>query len=180
MVQSSIVFVLLVFVSISTAFCPLYGPVFPAPTNLAAASTIKDALEKLTTTYDDALRGGNGSTAAGPNSGVRAVQIFSLDSDDSVYEYYYDGTILSNTTGVKHMDGNAIVRVGSLSKLITTYLLLKEVGDGAWDLRVTDVIPELKGNEKWKEDELAFTKWQEVTLGTLAGQISGVVVNCEC
>ncbi|KAF2252847.1 beta-lactamase/transpeptidase-like protein [Trematosphaeria pertusa] len=157
---------LLAFLPWTSAFCPLHGPVFPAPKDLASSSVFQAALRNLTIAYD---------TGLASTSGAIAVQIFASDSSVPLFEYYRDGTTLSNTTGVKKVDGDSIWRIASISKLVTVYLLLKEVGDAYWNVPVTDVIPELKGNVKWRENEVDFVKWDDVTLGALAGQISGVV-----
>ncbi|KAF2681980.1 beta-lactamase/transpeptidase-like protein [Lentithecium fluviatile CBS 122367] len=168
---------LLPLVSVASAFCPWYGPVFPQAKNLASSATIQTALEKLKSTYDTGLLTGNSSADSVPNSSAASVQIFSVESEKPLFEYYHDGAVLNTTVGVKTLDGESIIRIASISKLITVYLWLKEIGDGWWDVPVTDVIPELKGAEKWEENEVDFIKWEDVTIGALAGQTSGILGN---
>jgi len=170
---------LLSLASVAIAFCPWNGPVFPTPQNLGSSATVQSALEKLKSAYETGLLTGNSSTDTVPNSSAAAVQIYSIDSEKPIFEWYHDGTILNTTVGVKTLDGDSIVRVASISKLLTVYLLLKEAGDGWWNMPVTDVIPELKGHDKWKENDVDFVKWSDVTIGSLAGQISGIPVDCK-
>jgi CubicO group peptidase (beta-lactamase class C family) len=171
---------LLSLTSVVSAFCPWYGPVFPPPKDLTSSATFQTALQKLTSAYDTGIVDGNSSTDAIPASSAIGVQIFSVDSEGPLYEYYRDGTIINATVGVKTLDGESVIRVGSISKLITVYVLLNEIGDGWWDVPITDVIPELKNNQKWKENEVDFVNWETITIGALAGQISGLPADCEC
>jgi CubicO group peptidase (beta-lactamase class C family) len=161
----------------ANAFCPWNGPVFPPPQNPASSTTFQSAIEKLKSALDAGLLTGNSSTDTVHNSSAAAVHIYSTNSEKPLFEWYHDGTILNTTIGVKALDGDSIVRVASISKLLTVYLLLKEAGDGWWDVPVTDVIPELKAGKE-KENEVDFVKWSGVTIGSLAGQISGIPVDC--
>jgi CubicO group peptidase (beta-lactamase class C family) len=160
--------------------CSWQGPAFPEPQDIASSPTFQSALEKLKSTFETGILAGNSSTDTIPNTSAAAVHIFSVDSEKPLFEWYHDGTILNTTVGVKHLDGDSIIRVASISKLLTVYLLLKEAGDGWWNVPVTDVIPELKEHDKWKENEVDFVKWSDVTIGSLAGQISGIPVDCKC
>jgi hypothetical protein len=170
---------LLLLSSVVSAFCPWYGPVFPPPTKLASSATFQTALQKLKSAYDVGLIAGNSSTGTIPGSSVVGVHIFSVDSEEPIFEYYHDSPILNTTVGVKTLDGDAIIRVGSISKLLAVYLLLNEAGDGWWDVPIADVIPELNGDKKWKEDDIDFVDWDAVTIGALAGQNSGLPAYCK-
>lgn len=172
----------LLFVSVlpfSYAYCPLYGPVFPPPTNVANSDIIKNALQDLKKTFDAGFASQNSSYGRVDSTGANAIQIFSLDDSAPLFEYYHDGTTLSNSTGVHKIDGDSIYRIGSISKLFTVYMFLAELGDGYWDVRAGDVIPELKGRTQWKENEIDYVKWEDVTLGALAGQVAGVTRDCK-
>jgi hypothetical protein len=169
---------LLSLVPVATAFCPWNGPVFPPPQNFISSPTFQSALQKLSQIYESGLTTDNSSTGIVFNSSAAAVHIYSADSEKPLFEWYHDGTILNTTVGVKTFDGDSIIRIASISKLLTVYMLLKEAGDGWWDVPVTDVIPELKDHDKWKENEVDFVKWTDVTIGSLAGQISGIPVDC--
>lgn len=83
--------------------------------------------------------------ASGNSTGAIALQLFSLDSKNPIYEYYQEGIALSKTDGVNKMYGDSIVRIDSISKLTTVYLLLIGAGDQSFSLPILDVVPELKG-----------------------------------
>lgn len=64
-----------------------------------------------------------------------------------------------------------------MSKLITIYTYLVEVGHAYWDKPVTDFIPELAAaavNCSAAEDPLSCTGWDSITLGALASHLAGV------
>ena len=157
---------------IASAFCPLYGPTFSPPKNPGSSKSVQAALEKLTGTIDAARKDPNNTAVS--NATTVSVHLYSTHSERSLLEYHREGTNLNTTIGVKKVDSNSIWRIASISKLIAVYLTLREVGDRYWDVPVSDVLPELKDG-KWKENPIDYVNWEEVTLGTLAGQTSGVV-----
>lgn len=170
MLQSLLSFVALL--STTFAFSPIYGPTFPLPRNFANIPPIRIALDNLTSTLNTAFN--TGASDYGPQDPASAagVQIFSLcDNDSQVFAYYHNGKILSNATGVQKIDGDSIWRIGSLSKLVTVYLVLAELRDGLWDMKVTQVIPELRRRTTWGG------YWEEVALGSLASHLSGLTQN---
>ncbi|KAF2187150.1 beta-lactamase/transpeptidase-like protein [Zopfia rhizophila CBS 207.26] len=160
----------------AASLCPIYGPVYPPPKNVKSSNLIKDALQNLTESLNAGFATGNSSHGPVVSSGANAIQIFSLDDEDDkpLFEYYHDGTTLSNSTGVRKVDGDSIFLIGSVSKLVTVYMFLAELGDGYWDDPVSKHIPELKNRTKSHENPIDFTAWDQVTLGALAGQVGGV------
>lgn len=159
--------------------CPLSGAVFPPPPHLTNSSTLDSALHNLTSLINDGFSTGNSTHGPVDPSGANAVQIFSLDSDTALFEYYHDGTTLSNVSGVQKVDGDSIFRIGSVSKLVSVYMLLVEIGDGYWDTKITDIIPELQGRKGADKDETNFVTWEDITLGALAGQVAGLPRDCK-
>ncbi|KAF2731271.1 beta-lactamase/transpeptidase-like protein, partial [Polyplosphaeria fusca] len=163
----------------AAVFCPIYGPAFPAPSSLAQSSTFRLALKNLTSTLDAAFASGNSSLGPVETTSANAIQVFSLNDDESpLYEYYRSGSILS-PAGVQKVDGDSVMRIGSISKLITVYMVLAELGDKAWDFKITEVVPELKNwnRTEWEENPLYHVNWDEITLGSLAGHLSGIAVS---
>ncbi|PSN59610.1 beta-lactamase/transpeptidase-like protein [Corynespora cassiicola Philippines] len=155
------------------AICPIYGVSFPKPTDLASSPVIQAALQDLNNAISQGLETGNSSYSPVISRAAHLVQIFSASSDKPLFEYYHDGATLGNSTGVKTVDGHSIYRIGSIGKLITVYILLKELGDGYWDIPVTDVVPELRNRTNWVENPIDYVKWEDVTLGALASHLSG-------
>jgi hypothetical protein len=97
-----------------------------------------------------------------------------------MYECYQKGSVLSKTDGVEKVDENSAFRVGTISDLVTVYMLLITGGDSLFSLPVTHVVPELRGCVEWKGNEVENVKWENITLGALTGQLSGIEANCEC
>ena len=175
-------FLLLSFVYLATPLvaayqtCPVLGPDFPLPSNLASSARLEKAFGNLAETLEQSLA--TGLSAHGPmdNSSSYAVQFFSIDDEKPIYEYYYTSEALKDSTaGVKEVKGDSIFRIGSISKLLTVYTLLAEVGDSYWDVPVTEVIPELRSHiEKGKNNAVEYAAWESITLGALAGQVAGL------
>ena len=56
------------------------------------------------------------------------------------------------------MDGDTVYRIASISKLLTVYTLLLEIGDKYWGRAITDFIPELRALvPKSRSDLIGFT-----------------------
>jgi len=161
--------------------CPIYGPTFPYPTNLTTTAIIQSALQNLTDAIDAGFAAANSSYGPVDPASATAIQIFSLEDEDSpLYEYYHDGTLLSNSTGVKRINGGSVFRIGSVSKLLTVYLVLAELGDVVWATRIIDALPELRNRTtRWMDNPIDYVKWDDITLGALASQLSGVTRDCE-
>ncbi|KAF2465002.1 beta-lactamase/transpeptidase-like protein [Lindgomyces ingoldianus] len=165
---------LLLSVPFASCSCPLYGPVFPIPTNLANSNVTQEALQTLTEAISTSFDAGNSSYGPVDSTAAYAIQVFSLDSETALWEYYHDGITLSNTTGVQKLDGDSIFRIGSISKLITVYLILTELGDSIWSDPVTKHIPELRNRTKSLGDSVNYVNWDQITMGALAGHVAGL------
>ena len=78
------------------------------------------------------------------------------------------------------LDKNTVFRVGSVSKLLTVYTLLTEVGMKYMNDPVTKWVPELaRAAKKGKGDPTRQVQWNEVTIRQLCGHMSGVNRNCK-
>lgn len=77
---------------------------------------------------DDAFN--SGKTSHGPVSlnDTFSIQIFS--AQETLFEYYNEGSDLATSGGSgSKVDGDSVLRVGSVSKLYAVYLLLVVAGD---------------------------------------------------
>jgi CubicO group peptidase (beta-lactamase class C family) len=156
-------------VVIAADLCPIYGPVFPPSKDLSASLTWHDAASKIKAALDDAFASGNTSHGPVSSNDTYSVQIFS--KQDTLFEYYNDGSSLAASGGCgSELDGNSVYRVGSISKLYAVYLLLVVAGDRVFSDPVVKYLPDLK--------DVAY--WDEVTVGALAGQVGGVVADRKC
>ena len=160
--------------------CGLLGPVYPLPTKLTDTHAIRDAQSTFSRLMGDALR--NGTTAWGPVDAVNttiSIGVFSTQSDKLLAKYQYTGSspeIKQRLTG-SELDTNTLYRLGSVTKMLTVYTILAKLGSRYWSEPVTRFIPELGGLTV--RNSVYNFNWSEVTLGSLAGQISGIPRDCE-
>ena len=160
--------------------CPFLGAVYPAPQNLSNNSEIVSAGNSFSLHLDKLLKAGNATTAAGIlnlNASSFTVNVFSASEDAFLYQTHHsDPSLLTNSNGgVKIVDENTIYRVGSISKLLTVYLWLVEAGDITFKEPITKYVPELKiAAESEAQDDLDLVRWEDVTVGELAGFMAGL------
>lgn len=150
--------------------CPLLGPVFPpVPKGLAKSAAVKTAVEKLTKELNEIVKQGTDTTLY--------VQAFS--GTDKIFSYGYapPNTTSSLTSGT--LDEKTVFRIGSVSKLITVYALLAEVGMERLNDPVTRWVPELANATRHQDGSVQSPRWNEVTIGQLASHMSGVGRNCK-
>ena len=77
---------------------------------------------------------------------------------------------------VTKVDGDSVYHIESISKVLTVYLTLIAIGSGYWDRPITDFFPEFADFASQKPlNPLSIVDWKHVTLGTLAGQLSGIL-----
>ncbi|KAK5659503.1 hypothetical protein OQA88_704 [Cercophora sp. LCS_1] len=138
--------------------CPILGPAYPAVTSIAAPQ-----LAAAKVKFEEALKSINRSSTS------FAVQVYTAHSDDLVYETYHTATGQVNAAVV---GPDTIWRLFSISKAITVYAFLAKLGDNYWNEPITKYIPELAAAPV--RDPIRDVNWAEVTLGSLAGQSSGI------
>jgi hypothetical protein len=113
------------------------------------------------------------------------VQVYSAHESRPLFEHYHTATSArNNTIGVNVVDEDTVFRIASCSKLWTVLLLLIETGDASFHEPVVKYIPELRkaiaerSNETEFRNEVDQVLWEEVTIGELASQMSGVGRQC--
>lgn len=147
--------------------CPLLGPVFPpVGTGLNNSAVVKDAVAQLGDLMDEVVKNGTNTTFY--------LQAFSGTEKLFSYGYAPPSTADSLTSGT--LDENTVFRIGSVSKLLTVYTLLAEIGMEPLSDPVTKWVPELATVAKHPGRR---THWDEVTIGQLASHMSGVERNCK-
>jgi len=80
------------------------------------------------------------------------------------------------------MGDESLYRIGSISKLVSLYALLVERGWQVLDKGIGEFVPELLESEDEDEEdlgELDRVRWEEVTVGDLAGHLAGLARDCE-
>lgn len=113
-----------------------------------------------------------------------SVQIFSTNPGGGIVaeRYLTAANLSSNTEGVKQVNGDTVYRIGSVSKIFTVLAFLAEVGDRDWNTPITEFIPELArySSQALTQplDDVRRTDWDDITIGALASQVSGIGRDC--
>ncbi|KAM5349515.1 hypothetical protein ACJ41O_006020 [Fusarium nematophilum] len=149
----------------SNPTCPLLGPIFPPLRNgLTESAAINDAVVRLNGLMEEVVKNGTNTTFF--------VQAFS--GADTLFNYGYVPPSMNDslTTGI--LNENTVFRIGSISKLLTVYTLLAEVGMERLADPITKWVPELARAARRRGDPVQSTQWDEVTIGQLASHLSGI------
>ncbi|KAK3693322.1 beta-lactamase/transpeptidase-like protein [Podospora appendiculata] len=155
--------------------CPPQGAVFEKPRNFKTSAAIRDAIANLTASFT--ARDSDNSAAVLASNVSYSVEIFSTAADaPSVFSWHHTAPTLNATVGVKKADGDAVYRLGSLTKIFTVYTWLAQDGDSKWSDPITKYVPELAAAaDKAASDPLSNVAWGDVTIGALTSQLSGAV-----
>ncbi|KAI1366401.1 beta-lactamase/transpeptidase-like protein [Xylaria arbuscula] len=152
--------------------CPLQGAVLPAARNLTKSSgAIETSLSMLQNELQTII-----NTPAVFDNASTSFQLNVFSKDDSLLSFSYAATSLDNSSlPSNNLDENTIFRIGSVSKLLTVYTLLSEIGVNHLKDPVTKWVPELAGcADTEAEDPVNQVKWDEVTIGALASHGAGL------
>ncbi|KAK3501471.1 beta-lactamase/transpeptidase-like protein [Neurospora crassa] len=148
--------------------CPLYGPLFPKPTNLLQNAAIQAAAKSLD---EICLKYIDHDNTTGADHFSYAVEVFSGSEDTPLWSHYWTAPNLGvfNSTGVSRVDTHTVFRIGSITKIFTVLAFLATVGDRVWNDPVTKYLPELaRLVEKTPGGSMMVPDWEEVTLESLA------------
>ena len=161
---------------------PLLGPVLPYPREFSGAPEIQSAAADITSLLKKALTTGKTPwNTFTPKGTSVSVQMWSAFDDEPFFTYDFTGDNLNTTAGsVTHVDHNTLFRIGSVSKLFTTYALLLNSSESTWTEPVTNFIPELQKFTKLHADipETDRVLWDQVKVDDLASQMAGVPRDC--
>ncbi|RSL55278.1 hypothetical protein CEP53_007163 [Fusarium sp. AF-6] len=149
--------------------CPLWGPIYPAPTNVLNSTTLTKAIANLEQSLDSAL---NNKTLGAANASFH-LEVFSTDQLLLNYSYAAPQIKDSLTAGVLNRD--TVFRIGSVSKLVAVYTLLAATGMEYINDPVTKWIPELAAAPVPDDGDVDAVRWQDITIGALAGHQAGLL-----
>ncbi|KAI8721586.1 Beta-lactamase domain-containing protein [Fusarium sp. LHS14.1] len=148
--------------------CRPEGPVLPRPTALAESAIFKKAAANLTDTLNAAVSGS--ITAGWPVKNVSfSLAVISADQNEPgvpIWEYHHLASVNENDT--KNLDRDSQYLIGSVSKVIASYMLLKSGVD--LDAPITRYLPRLG-------DKKSTIRWRDVSLRMLASHLSGAPAN---
>ncbi|RBQ78067.1 hypothetical protein FVER14953_03457 [Fusarium verticillioides] len=152
--------------------CPLLGAIFPPVQHPLQSSAFSDSIALLNATFNELDRNG---TLEGFNT-TFYVQAFS--ASDTLFQHGYVPPSMKNSLTSGTLNNDTVFRVGSVSKLLTVYTLLVEVGMKHMNDPVTKWVPELAlAARKNKGDHTRKVQWDEVTIGQLSGHMAGISRN---
>lgn len=158
----------------SSPNCPLLGPVFPPPN--VQSKPVQQLRENFYALLEDSLQ--NGTTAYGPlDANTTSFYVTVFSEEDTLFDYGYAAPSLNGSLTSGNLDRNTIFRIGSLSKLLTVYTLLAEVGFKYVNDPITKWVPELStvaAAEACNENPVSNVAWNEVTVGALASHMAGI------
>jgi len=161
--------------------CPPLGPVFEPPRNFNANKAIQAVIANLTETLR--TRDLDNSPVVRANETSYSIEVFSTSQEEPLFSWHHTAPSIlnsTNSTGVKQAGPDTVYRLGSLTKVHTVYTWLVQDGDAKWNDPITKYVPELAAAAKAaKSDPVAHVQWDEVTIGSLAGQMSGIIRDCE-
>ncbi|KAK8096051.1 beta-lactamase/transpeptidase-like protein [Apiospora kogelbergensis] len=154
--------------------CPLIGSYYPPPTFSRSSAMFAKLSSDFTTTFNQLIEKG-GSDKYGPitpsTTSFSVVMFTGTDSrkeDPVFFEYHYTSPRDLSDTGT-NITSDTKFPVGDLTMIFTVYAWLVEMGE-TWDAPITQYLPEL-GNASNPNG----VSWSEVTIGSLAGHMSGLI-----
>ncbi|KAH7147633.1 beta-lactamase/transpeptidase-like protein [Fusarium sp. MPI-SDFR-AT-0072] len=152
--------------------CAPIGAYYPPPTIDKSSEPFKKLTSQFTKTFDDLTKNG-GSDKYGPitpNTTSFSVVIFggaeSLRDDPVFFEYHY--TSPEDQTSNANLTSDTKFPVGDVSMVFTVYAWLVKMGE-QWETPITKYLPELA-----KVKGPLTVNWKDITIGSLAGQMSGL------
>ncbi|KAL7921881.1 beta-lactamase/transpeptidase-like protein [Trichoderma austrokoningii] len=157
----------------------LLGPSFTPPSNIFSSSVIQKAVLNVTNALNNAIRTGK-STFGDFNSSTTSFSLTAISQLDSspILDFHHTSGSLNISAGsTSKITSDTVYRIGSVSKLFTVYALLLNNGTRHWNRPVTDFIPELKRAVQHPPHDSTFVnrvQWDQVTVGALASQLSGI------
>ncbi|KAF4496306.1 hypothetical protein FAGAP_7562 [Fusarium agapanthi] len=152
--------------------CAPIGTYYPPPAIDRSSETFKKLTSQFTKTFDDLIKNG-GSDKYGPitpNTTSFSVVIFggaeSLRDDPVFFEYHY--TSPEDQASNASLTSDTRFPVGDVSMVFTIYAWLVKMAE-QWETPITKYLPELA-----KVKGPLTANWEDITIGALAGQMSGL------
>jgi hypothetical protein len=124
---SSLLVVLQLFGSVRpqiTTNCPILGPVFPASPIVCASDAVKSA----TAAFPGILQAALANTLPDNVTTSFSINVFTGYGNHSIFNFHYAAPGLNGSLPSGELNGGTVYRIGSLSKLLTVYTYLDQVG----------------------------------------------------
>jgi len=158
---------------IATAIGSCYtpGPAFPPISHVLNKTQASQLGVKLDEAVKNVMKEPEGWT-----TNVTSFAILVTTSQDTIWDYYYTAPVLGEYKDSKPTDvnGDTAFRVASNSKSFTVYAVLLENMINLED-PITKYIPELLSQGPGRfEGEGNEVEWDQITIRSLASQLSGI------
>lgn len=164
--------------------CPLLRAYYPLPSINKSSSAIQAASVTFKGLFDNLIQTGCSDDfgCISPNTTSFSVVLFSGDdaaADDAIF-FDYSHTVPDLTIAGSNVGLDTIFPAGTLTQVFTVYAWLIQLGDGHWADSITAFLPELAtANVSTSAGDLLAVDWNGVTVGALAGHMSGIIRDCE-
>lgn len=161
----------------------LLGPSFEPPTHLSTRAVIREAVFNIEKSLNRAIRTGE-SQYGNFDSNTTSFSLTAVSQQESapIIDFHHTSGFLNASAGsTSKVTADTVYRIGSVSKLFTVYSLLLNNGIGYWNRPVTDFVPELRQavqRPSHKSSIIDSVQWDQVTVGALASQLSGMGRDC--
>ncbi|GAM33678.1 penicillin-binding protein [Talaromyces pinophilus] len=153
------------------------GPIYQSASN-ASYQAFADAKSQAVATLNEALANGANTYGSLDNQTTSfSVSVFELTSDEPLFDFHFEAPGLNGSLTKGSLSDETIYRTGSLGKLLTMYTWMVHIGDSVFTDPITKYIPELAQAVPDSSNPILYTNWSEVTIGSLASQISGIGAN---
>ena len=160
-------------------YCPPLGPVYAPPLAPSTDASIHAAAANMSASIKPLLS--SNDRATGFNTPITSFSVNMLSihevSSAPIFEFHHTASIL-NSSGTQKADGDSIYRIGSVSKTITALELLILCEKVRFENPITKWVPELAAIRQTAENEVEQVLWEDVTVGSLAGFLAGIVRDC--
>ncbi|KAH6718416.1 beta-lactamase family protein [Leptodontidium sp. MPI-SDFR-AT-0119] len=161
--------------------CDFLGPRFPSPVDLSSDSSVVAAgWRNVSTAIDSYLNvdfNRTTRTSIGLENMTFSIGMFSIrDPAAKNLQYHHISVEAKAGPGTSEISGDSIYRVASVSKLFTVFASLLSFDCDQWDQSITNFIPGFSNYtlNSTGQDSVLRTKWEDVTLRSLASQVAGI------
>ncbi|KAI1370440.1 beta-lactamase/transpeptidase-like protein [Hypoxylon crocopeplum] len=152
----------------ATLDCRPPGPVVPRPRNLTQQPLFSQAAGNLSNALTLAINGGinGGWPIENTSFSIGVVTFDQLEKAVPAWEYYYLSP--NNANGTQNLTRDSQYIIGSVSKVISDYVMLKSGLD--IDAPVVEYLPKL-------DNETSKIQWSNITLRQLGSHLAGIPPN---
>ncbi|CAK7225880.1 hypothetical protein SEUCBS140593_006053 [Sporothrix eucalyptigena] len=157
--------------------CPLLRAYYPVPTINASSEAIQSASATFTKLFDNLIETGCSDDfgCISPNTTSFSLVLYSVDgdaTDDNYIFFKYSHIVPSLAGNGNTVDLDTVFPTGTLTQVFTVYAWIIQMGDGRWEEPITAFLPDLATVNSTGS---LSVNWEDVTIGSLAGHLSGIV-----